>query len=132
MEAKPKRPTFREWVVNFRSPIRWGFAGAFLAMFLFCIEIALSLAQIYLSVYWDEGRKMPSIVLPLLIILLILAILGIVGVMAVAFYFVVLWHKHPPRDDVLQATSTIQKSIDSLSVTDGKKPIKNHKSGRKR
>lgn len=92
-----KKTSRKEWFIKFRSPIRWGFFGLLIAISLFCVEILLSLIQIYLSI--SRGSLVVDI---FLMVLMAIAGLGMLLTWVMIIYLFFLWRHNPSEDDVLQ------------------------------
>ena len=103
----------RKHLLHFRSPIRWGTFALLIAIFLFCVEIWLSLYQLYLSLY-GGGVMMGGVVEVIIIIGLILVPISALLVLFFLFYTFFLWRKHKSVDDTLQTVKAIQKEIKAL------------------
>ncbi|MFZ7134130.1 MAG: hypothetical protein ACOWWR_17435 [Eubacteriales bacterium] len=103
-------PNIKEHILNFKSPIRWGFLGLFIAIILFCIEIWLSLIQVYLSLYGGD-IEVWDIVQPLLVTGLIIFALISLFILGLMIYSVILWRKYKSTDDTLQKTISINKDL---------------------
>lgn len=103
----------RKYILHFRSPIRWGAFALLVAIFLFCVEIWLSLLQVYLSLY-GSGLMMGGIVEIIIIIGLILVAFSALIVIFFLFYTFFLWRKHKSVDDTLIAIKAIQKELKAL------------------
>jgi H+/Cl- antiporter ClcA len=104
---------FKGYLLSFSSHIRWGTFALLIAIFLFCVEIWLSLLQVYLSLY-GGGVVVGNVAEITIIAGLIIFALGGLVVVALLIYAFFLWHRHRPSDETLKEIKTIKETLQEV------------------
>ena len=107
-----KRIGLKKRIINYESPIRWGFFGLGVAISLFLVEISLSLLQIFLS-FWGGDVVMATWVQILVAVMAVLTFLAGIILAVATVYIGLLWRK-----DTKDRITAVNEKTDAVEVVD--------------